>query len=97
MPNHVHVMIEQMEGHRLGDVVHSWKSFTSNSANRVLRRTGSFWEADFFDRYIRNEKHFVKVTDYIWDNPVKAGLVNRAEGWPFGSAAIRGCKHPDFH
>jgi len=26
MPNHVHVLIEQIEGHRLSDVVHSWKT-----------------------------------------------------------------------
>ena len=36
MPNHVHVLIEMLPGHRLSDVVHSWKSFTAKEANRIL-------------------------------------------------------------
>jgi REP element-mobilizing transposase RayT len=89
MPNHVHVLIEQMEGHRLGAVLHAWKSFTSKEANKLLRRTGAFWEADFFDRYIRNEKHYERVAAYIRENPVMAGLSKRPEDWAWSSAARR--------
>src|ERR1700722_10588696 len=34
MPNHVHAMIEQIEGRRLDRIVHSWKSFTAKQINR---------------------------------------------------------------
>jgi REP element-mobilizing transposase RayT len=87
MPNHVHALIETVEGHRIGNVLHSWKSFTSKEANRILGRSGTFWQADFFDRYIRNEKHYNAVVNYIRDNPVMAGLAQRREDWPYGSAA----------
>jgi putative transposase len=46
MPNHVHVMIETVDGHRLGDIVGSWKRFSARMANRQLGREGAFWQDD---------------------------------------------------
>ena len=86
MPNHVHVLIETIRGHALSDVVHSWKSFTAKEANRILERRGKFWRADYYDRYVRDERHLATVRAYIRQNPVKAGLCERAEAWRFGSA-----------
>jgi len=90
MPNHVHVLAELVAGHRLPDIVHSWKSFTAKEANRTLGRNGHFWQEEYFDRYIRDETHLARALDYIHENPVKAGLVSRSEDWPFGSARRRG-------
>ena len=86
MPNHVHVLMEQIEGHLLADVVHAWKSFSAKEANKLLRRTGKFWAADYFDRYIRDQSHFDAAVNYIHENPVKAGLVARADVWRWSSA-----------
>jgi hypothetical protein len=87
MPNHVHTLIETFEGHPLPRVIHSWKSYTAKQANQFLGRTGRFWAVDYFDRYIRDEKHFGAAVNYIHNNPVKAGLVSTPEAWPFSSAA----------
>jgi putative transposase len=87
MPNHVHVVVETLEGHPLSGVVKSWKSFTSRRANACLGRTGTFWEADYFDRYMRNEDHLMRTIEYIENNPVKAGLVDKAADWPWSSAS----------
>ena len=86
MPNHVHTLITPQEGFRLSDIVHSWKSFTAREANLILDRSGSFWQTEYFDRYIRNERHFAAALNYIEDNPVKAGLCNRREEWRYSSA-----------
>jgi putative DNA methylase len=86
MPNHVHVLVEVLPGHRLSDVVHSWKSFTAKEANRILGRSGEFWMPDYFDRFIRDEKHLAAVREYIRNNPVKAGLVEKPEDWKWSSA-----------
>jgi putative DNA methylase len=86
MPNHVHVLIEIFYGFPLGDVLHSWKSYTATEANNILGRKGSFWFEDYFDRYVRDEQHFMNVVHYIHENPVKAGLVVKAENWEFSSA-----------
>jgi putative DNA methylase len=90
MPNHVHVLIETVEGYPLHQVVHSWKSYTANLANQWLGRDGPFWYRDYFDRYVRDAEHFARVVFYIENNPVKAGLVARAEEWRFSSVNYRG-------
>jgi len=74
MPNHVHVLFSPKDGHQLGDIVQSWKSFTSKEINRKLDTSGTFWQAEYYDRLIRSQKHFDRVTDYIVENPLKAGL-----------------------
>jgi REP element-mobilizing transposase RayT len=89
MPNHVHVLIETITRHSLSEIVHSWKSFTANQANRLLGRSGAFWHPDYFDRAIRDGHHFRVAVEYIENNPVKARLVLRAELWPYGSARRR--------
>ena len=86
MPNHVHALIETMSGFPLEGVIHSWKSFTAKKINRILGRSGQVWEQDYFDRYIRDEKHLATVLDYIEQNPVKAGLVDSAHEWRWSSA-----------
>ncbi|HEX3128772.1 MAG TPA: transposase [Thermoanaerobaculia bacterium] len=89
MPNHIHTLIETWEGWSLGDVVHAWKSFTAHEANRILGRSGDFWFREYFDRFIRDDRHFSSAVNYIENNPVKAGLVGRREDWRWSSAFRR--------
>jgi len=89
MPNHVHAMVEQIEGHPLDRIVHSWKSFTANRINRQLRSDGQVWARDYFDRYVRDEQHYLNALYYIENNPVKAGLVRLAEDWAYSSVTRR--------
>jgi putative DNA methylase len=82
-------MIEQIEGYRLDRIVHSWKSFTAKQINRRLNSDGRVWARDYFDRYVRDEPHYLNALYYIENNPVKAGLVRLAEDWVHSSAAGR--------
>ena len=90
MPNDVHVVVEPGVGHSLGAIVHSWKSFSANQANRMLARSGPFWHRDYFDRYIRDEGHLQRTVDYVENNPVKAGVIPDAIDWPWSSRHLRG-------
>ena len=89
MPNHVHALVEQVEGWRLGDLVRSWKTYTAKSINERRGGAGTVWAKDYFDRFIRDEVHFLNTVRYIEENPVKAGLAVRPSDWPFSSAAER--------
>ena len=89
MPNHIHNIVEILEGFTLEKVIHTWKSYTANAVNKVLGRQGAFWQPDYFDRFIRDDKHLERAVYYVEFNPVKAGLVENAEDWPFGSAWFR--------
>ena len=86
MPNHVHTLVETREGFPLRRIVHSWKSYTAKAANGLLERSGPFWYPAYFDRHIRDERHYLASIAYIHNNPVKAGLVADAVDWWFSSA-----------
>ena len=88
MPNHVHVLLEPVRC-PLADIVRMWKSSTARHANRILGRSGTFWMRDYYDRYIRDSRHFEAVRRYIWLNPVNAGLCREAAEWPWSSARLR--------
>ena len=56
------------------------KGRSARECNKVLARSGSFWEHESFDRVIRSGK-FDKTVRYVLNNPVKAGLVEDWENW----------------
>ena len=102
MPNHMHVLFQPMQNFPVAKIVASWKKFTatricafhraSHPGNANLPIGDSslpvqpVWHREYWDRFIRDERHFHQVLDYIHQNPAKAGLVARAEDWPWGSA-----------
>lgn len=89
MPNHVHILIETLEGNPLSEIMQSIKSYTAHEANKLLGRKGSFWFKEYFDRYIRDGRHFQATVRYIEENPVKARLCTKPEDWKFSSAYFR--------
>jgi type I restriction enzyme R subunit len=74
MPNHVHLLFRPIVGYLVADIVHSWRSFTGNEANRILGRKQTLWSAGYWDRLIRDREHFLRTVRYIKNNPVKAKL-----------------------
>ena len=60
MPNHAHTLLTPCAGYELSRVMHSLKSYTANEANKLLNRSGQFWQPESFDRWIRNADHFAK-------------------------------------
>jgi len=70
MPNHVHVLVEVIAGYPLSEIVHGWKSFTAKAIARIIGVRGRVWWPDYWDRAVRNEKHFKRAVEYIVENPV---------------------------
>ena len=79
MPNHAHVVFVPLPPHQLQTILHSWKSFSALAANRLLQRSGRFWQPEYFDHLVRNEESLVRIVRYVNENPRKAGLRN----WPW--------------
>jgi REP element-mobilizing transposase RayT len=79
MPNHVHVLFEAGET-PMAEIVWSWMKFTARQANTLLGRTGPFWQADYWDSYMRDAEHEGRTIRYIPHNSVKAGLVADLKG-----------------
>ena len=89
MPNHMHAVVTPTDGWELSAILHSWKSFTANEANKILKREGAFWERESFDHLIRTFAHFEAFVHYIENNPVEARLCQAPEDWPWSSAHLR--------
>lgn len=79
MPNHVHVVFRTFPGWNPTEILHSWKSFTATAANKLLNRTGPFWQQESYDHLIRNEDDLKRCIEYTWNNPDIAGL----KEWPW--------------
>lgn len=47
---------------------------------------GKFGNGTFGDHGVRNEQDFMEKLDYIHKNPVRAGLVEKPEDYPWSSA-----------
>jgi REP-associated tyrosine transposase len=74
MPNHVHALFVQNANWPLEKLLRSWKSFSSRKINSLLDRDGGLWQRDYFDRLVRDEKHFANCVRYIRRNPSRANL-----------------------
>lgn len=90
MPNHVHVLFE-VGTTPLGEIVKNWKGYSAREANKVLGRRGAFWEEEYWDCYMRDERHFRETVRYLENNPVKARLTKTPDPreWPWSSARRR--------
>jgi putative transposase len=65
----------------LGEIMQSLKGYTAHEANKVLNRTGQFWEAESYDHEVRNGEELDRIVKYVLNNPVKAGLVKEWRDW----------------
>ncbi len=74
MPNHVHALFVQNPVWLLEKLLRSWKRFAGKGINALVDRSGTLWQKDYFDRLIRDEKHFANCVRYIRHNPRRARL-----------------------
>jgi REP element-mobilizing transposase RayT len=84
MPNHVHVVFQPLAEHKLSAILHAWKSYSAKEANRILRRSGDFWQREYYDHLIRDERDLQRCIRYVLDNPKKASL----KDWPWVGAEM---------
>jgi putative transposase len=77
MPNNVHAVFVQNADWPLEKLMRSWKSFTSRKINSLVGRNESVWQRDYFDRLVRDEKHFANCVRYIRRNPERTRLHSR--------------------
>jgi 1-hydroxy-2-methyl-2-(E)-butenyl 4-diphosphate synthase len=92
MPNHVHVMLRPEGKHELEDIVQAWKSFSAKKANELLGRSGTFWQAEYYDHLVRDADDFRRQVRYLLENPNKGNVSARWTGTRYVSDA--GARRP---
>ncbi|MCH7580804.1 MAG: transposase [Chloroflexi bacterium] len=81
MPDHLHLLIEGSESSSLASMM---KRFKQMSSYRYKKRAGcSLWQRSYYDHVLRQEEDRNVVAEYIWNNPVRAGIVVNRAAYPF--------------
>jgi len=83
MPEHVHLLGGEPQISSLAVVLQVLKQQTSTSLKRA--EEAQFWQRRYYDFNVWNENKTVEKLRYMHRNPVKRGLVEKPEDWPWSS------------
>jgi putative transposase len=89
MPNHFHLQITLQDGVTVEKAVQLVKGNFSYRAKKELGYQFEIWQPGFSDERVWDRESFLRHRRYIDDNPVKAGLADSAENYPYCSAYFR--------
>jgi REP element-mobilizing transposase RayT len=82
MPDHVHLFVCGDPEFVLATWIGALKQSLARAANQ-LKSGGQIWQEGFFDHMLRNDESMGQKWNYIRENALRAGLVERAEDWPY--------------
>lgn len=84
MPDHVHFFCTPgPQAVTLSRFMGSWKEWTAKAMKRELGLPGKVWQREFFDHLLRSDESYSEKWLYVQENPVRAGLVSKAEDWKY--------------
>jgi putative transposase len=77
MPDHLHALMSFSPNlPSIRKSLSNWKGWTT-------RQTGIRWQRDFFEHRLRVKEDLTEKASYIRQNPVRAGLTENPETWPW--------------
>ena len=84
MPDHVHFFATPAteSAKPLSACIGAWKQWTSRQMHE-LGLGGFAWQPEFFDHLLRSDESYGEKWEYVRCNPLRPGLVECAEGWPY--------------
>ena len=92
MPDHLHVFVSGGHEFRLEQWGRMLKLVlgratrvvrAARSGDTAARAVSEVWERGFFDHVIRSAESYSQKWEYVRQNPVRGGLVQRVEAWPY--------------
>lgn len=97
MPDHVHAVVWFPETGQLSRFLHGWKRLSSYEIGRWYRALAAeytrdmsesdpVWQRKYYFFEIYSEKKLREKINYMHQNPVRAGLVEKATDWKWSSA-----------
>ncbi len=85
MPNHLHLLLRDES---LVGFVRLLKGRLVPEA-RLRERGRPLWQPSFYDHALRQEEAIEGVARYIWENPVRTVLTERAGDYPWSGSLVR--------
>lgn len=81
MPDHIHFFVRGAAEFQLGKWINGLKRALSVGLGATSKKP--LWQPGFFDHVLRNDESYGQKWNYVRENPVRAGLVANADGWPY--------------
>ena len=88
MPDHIHILIEDLD---IVEYVRLFKG-TMTPLARKKDPTRQLWQRSFYDHAVRQEESVYNIALYIWENPVRARIVDSPKLYTWSGSEV----WPDF-
>ena len=83
MPDHIHLILTVHDGMTIEKAMQLIKGRYSFRIKKELGMLGEVWQRGFSEVQVMNRQSVEKHHEYIAENPVKAGLVDSPEKYPY--------------
>ena len=90
MPDHLHLLVRTAKSADLVAFVRLFKQLSGYAYRRSTGDPEVLWQTSYHDHVLRREEELHAVARYIWANPVRAGLVESAEKYPYSGSLTMG-------
>jgi len=87
MPDHIHLFVRVAQDEQLGRWIAGLKHNLSASLPPSTYEQGK-WQPGFFDHMIRHDESYAETWNYVRENPVRKGLVQTADAWPYQGEVV---------
>ena len=84
MPDHLHLFVRGPDDFQLG----RWIGMLKQSLAKEIATGPVIWQRGFFDHVLRNDESYGHKWNYVRENPVRAGLVTKADDWPYSGEIV---------
>jgi putative transposase len=89
MPDHVHLLLTLDGTISIEKAMQLVKGGFSYRLKKELGYGGEIWQRGYSEVRVDDRKSFLAHRDYIYQNPVKAGLVDSPEKFPYCSLSLK--------
>jgi putative transposase len=87
MPDHAHFLVSASETKGIIELVRDIKSLSTRLAWQQGYK-GAVWQRSFYDHFLRRDEDCTEVAKYILQNPVRSGIVERWQDYPFSGSPV---------
>jgi len=84
MPDHVHLLLQDQE---VVGLIRLFKGRMTPRA-RSIEPKRQLWQRSFFDHALRKEESLSEIACYIWENPVRAEIVEEPQEYPWSGSEV---------
>jgi len=102
MPDHVHALLYFAHPEQIADFMQQWKRLSSHQIKKYLtEHAPTYWQKEYADDPVWQHRYYCfevigprkagKKLEYMHQNPVRAGLVNKPVDWAHSSARCYLC------